>query len=95
MVRADKNALSRILHNLTFNILKYGSSKAEISLTETENEILLSCSNPAPYLTKEDAEHLFDPFLLPTMPVPPQKRPGHDRSQAPYRTNAGQHVRRA
>ncbi len=63
MVRADKNALSRILHNLTFNILKYGSSKAEISLTETENEILLSCSNPAPYLTKEDAEHLFDPFF--------------------------------
>lgn len=63
MVRADKNALNRILHNLTSNILKYGSSKAEITLTEAANEIILTCSNQAPSLTKEETEHLFDPFF--------------------------------
>ena len=61
-VRADPDALMRILHNLTSNLLKYGGGTAVISLTSTPKEAILTCSNPASDLTADNAAHLFDPF---------------------------------
>lgn len=61
-VSSDRDALMRILHNLTSNILKYGAKEVSISLTADGNKAILTCSNPAPELTSENAAHLFDPF---------------------------------
>lgn len=61
-VRADLNALMRILHNLTSNLLKYGTGTVAISLTYTSKEAILICSNQTSDLTEDNAAHLFDPF---------------------------------
>lgn len=62
LVRADSDALMRILHNLTSNLLKYGTGTAAVSLTSTSKEAILTCSNQASDLTEDNAAHLFDPF---------------------------------
>lgn len=62
LVRADSDALMRILHNLTSNLLKYGAGTAAVSLTSTSKEAILTCSNQASDLTEDNAAHLFDPF---------------------------------
>ncbi|MDO4678741.1 MAG: HAMP domain-containing sensor histidine kinase [Blautia sp.] len=62
LVRADSDALMRILHNLTSNLLKYGAGTAAVSLTSSPKEAILTCSNQASDLTEDNAAHLFDPF---------------------------------
>lgn len=62
LVRADSDALMRILHNLTSNLLKYGAGTAAVSLTFSPKEAILTCSNQASDLTEDNAAHLFDPF---------------------------------
>lgn len=62
MVSADKDALERVLQNLTSNMLRYGFGNARISLEREPTQGVITYVNQITELTDEDVSHLFDPF---------------------------------
>lgn len=61
-VVADPGATARIFANLMGNALKHGSGTLTIRLYPQGDTLITSFSNPAPHLTQEDMDHLFDRF---------------------------------
>ncbi|HEX3075558.1 MAG TPA: HAMP domain-containing sensor histidine kinase, partial [Lachnospiraceae bacterium] len=63
-VKGDRNAIGRILNNLTGNALKYSRDNLYISLKVEENKAIITFRNLADPLTRDDVEHLFDRFYM-------------------------------
>ena len=66
-LRADENALSRIIGNLLQNAVRYAKRRleieiSEIKITETRKEIILICANDADDITEETVRQMFDRF---------------------------------
>ena len=66
-LRADENALSRIIGNLLQNAVRYAKRRleieiSEIKITETRKEIILTCANDAEDITEENVRQMFDRF---------------------------------
>ncbi|MDC7291229.1 HAMP domain-containing histidine kinase [Blautia schinkii] len=62
MISGDKDALERVLHNLTSNMLRYGFGNARITLEGNQTQAVVTYVNQVAGLTEEDVSHLFDPF---------------------------------
>lgn len=62
IISADKDALERVLHNLTSNMLRYGFGNARIALEGNQTQAVITYVNQTSGLTEEDVSHLFDPF---------------------------------
>lgn len=58
----DRVACTRIIQNLFNNTIRYAKEKAEIFLKKDNSYAFLSICNPAPNLTQDDTEHLFERF---------------------------------
>ncbi|HEX2985635.1 MAG TPA: HAMP domain-containing sensor histidine kinase [Caproiciproducens sp.] len=61
-VVVDRVACTRIIQNLLNNTVRYAKGRAEISLGKNRSSALLLICNPAPDLTQENMEHLFERF---------------------------------
>ena len=60
-IRADENALSRIIDNLLQNALRYAGRRLVIQVREGETAALI-CANDADNLTREDVRQMFRRF---------------------------------
>jgi len=61
-ISGDRFACTRIVQNLLNNTIRYAKEKADIVLTKDDSYALLSIRNPAPNLSQDDIDHLFDRF---------------------------------
>ena len=61
-VWADRRAAARVLSNLLGNALKHGAGTLSVRLYREGEWVVTSFSNPAPALTREDMDHIFDRF---------------------------------
>ena len=61
LIRADEDALSRIIGNLLQNAVRYAKQRLEVEIREAENPVLI-CRNDAEKLTGEDVRRMFDRF---------------------------------
>ena len=61
-ISGDCVACTRIVQNLLNNTIRYAKEKAEIVLTKSDSYALLSIHNPAPDLSQDDVDHLFERF---------------------------------
>ena len=61
-ISGDPMACTRIIQNLLNNATRYAKENTEVSLEKDSSDAILSICNPAPNLTQEDAEHLFERF---------------------------------
>lgn len=61
-ILGDRLACIRIIQNLLNNAARYAKRNAELSLESSGSYAILSIRNPAPNLTQEDTEHLFERF---------------------------------
>jgi len=61
-ISGDRVACTRIVQNLLNNTICYAKEKADIVLTKEDSYALLSIRNPAPNLSQDDIDHLFDRF---------------------------------
>lgn len=65
-IRADENALSRIIGNLLQNAVRYAKHRLDIEVREADGsrrkEAVLLCANDAENLTGEDVWQIFDRF---------------------------------
>lgn len=61
-ISGDRVACTRIVQNLLNNTIRYAQKKADIVLTKGDSQALLSIRNPAPNLSQDDIDHLFDRF---------------------------------
>ena len=61
-ILGDRLACTRIIQNLLNNATRYAKGNAELSLENSGSYAILSIRNPAPNLTQEDIEHLFERF---------------------------------
>lgn len=61
-VLADPSATARIFANLLSNALKHGSGTLTVRLYREGDHLVTTFANPAPQLTQEDMDHLFDRF---------------------------------
>ena len=60
-VYSDRNAIDRILQNLISNSIRYSEGDISISLKSDEN-VILSVSNPIPKDSELDPDRMFDRF---------------------------------
>lgn len=63
MIKADENAVKRIISNLIQNMLRYGNKYVHISLKQGKDCIISVFENDAPNLTREDMPYLFERFF--------------------------------
>lgn len=61
-ISGDRVACTRIVQNLLNNTILYAKEKADIVLTKKDSYALLLIRNPAPNLSQDDIDHLFDRF---------------------------------
>ncbi|MBC3796013.1 sensor histidine kinase [Acetobacterium tundrae] len=61
-ISGDHVACTRIVQNLLNNTILYAKEKADIVLTKEDAYAILSIRNPAPNLSQDDIDHLFDRF---------------------------------
>ncbi|MBC3886771.1 sensor histidine kinase [Acetobacterium paludosum] len=61
-ISGDHVACTRIVQNLLNNTILYANEKADIVLTKEDAYAILSIRNPAPNLSQDDIDHLFDRF---------------------------------
>lgn len=62
LIQGDKDALERILQNLTVNVLRHAQGQTDITLASEKGQAVITYSNPSPGLTEEDVLHIFDAF---------------------------------
>lgn len=62
LISGDLVACTRIVQNLLNNTIRYAKERAEIVLTKSDSYALLSIHNPAPDLSQDDVDHLFERF---------------------------------
>lgn len=63
LVIVDDNAVRRVISNLIQNMLKYSKEFINISLRQQENHVIMTFTNDAKDLEKEDVEQLFNRFF--------------------------------
>lgn len=61
LIRADEDALSRIIGNLLQNAVRYAKQRLEVEVREAEIPVLI-CRNDVEKLTGEDVGRMFDRF---------------------------------
>lgn len=61
-ISGDRVACTRIVQNLLNNTMLYAKEKADIILTKEDSYALLLIRNPAPNLSQDDIDHLFERF---------------------------------
>ncbi|MDO4274001.1 MAG: HAMP domain-containing sensor histidine kinase [Eubacteriales bacterium] len=61
-IRGDRDALERILQNLTANVLRHACGQAAVTLAQEKGQALITYSNHCPGLTEEHVLHLFEAF---------------------------------
>lgn len=59
----DKEAVTKILSNLLNNALKYGKSKANITLKLEESKFRIIVYSDGEQIPNDKAEHIFEPFF--------------------------------
>lgn len=62
-IYADKDAITRVFHNLMKNYLIHGSGNLSISVKEKEESVCISFKNYAPYLDNTEVDRLFNRFF--------------------------------
>ncbi|MCL2197359.1 MAG: cell wall metabolism sensor histidine kinase WalK [Defluviitaleaceae bacterium] len=64
LVEADKDKISRVLHNLLENAVKFTPADGEITVetTETREKVLISVSDNGRGMTSEELKYIFDRF---------------------------------
>ncbi len=67
IIRADENALARIIGNLLQNAVRYAKKNLEIEIketvaSETEKDIILIFANDTKEMTEDSVQQLFDRF---------------------------------
>lgn len=63
LVIADDNAVRRIISNLIQNMIKYSKEFINITLKQQRNYIVMTFTNDAKDLKKEDVNYLFNRFF--------------------------------
>lgn len=63
MIKADENAVKRIISNLIQNMLRYGNKYVHIYLKQEKDCIISVFENDAPNLTSEDMLYIFERFF--------------------------------
>lgn len=61
-------AIERAIGNLISNAGKYAESKVVVSVTESENQVVLAVDDDGPGIEKDDRESIFEPFKRLTDP---------------------------
>lgn len=64
LIITDKNAVRRIISNLIQNMIKYSNKFILISLKNNKDYIVMTFTNDAPNLSKDDVSHLFQRFFI-------------------------------
>ena len=62
VVMANENALQRVIQNLLQNAARYAKSSLEVSVKETEEDVVICFVNDVENIDECDVEHLFERF---------------------------------